>query len=43
MGKPRLFQIEFDNNVSTFLAGQNVTGKVLIESEQEINGIDGNI
>jgi len=41
MYKPRVFLIAFDNNVSTFFAGQNVTGKILIESDHEIADIHG--
>ncbi len=43
MGKPRLFRIVFDNNVSTFFAGQSVSGQLLIENDVEITNISGMI
>ena len=41
MGKPRILQIHFDNNFSTYFGGQYVTGRIYIENDDDITNIGG--
>jgi hypothetical protein len=41
MSKPNRFEIVFDNSVTTFFAGQTVTGKILIQTDNDITSFQG--
>ncbi len=38
----KIFEIEFDNPTKTFLAGQNLVGKVIVDVDQVEIKIQGN-
>jgi hypothetical protein len=43
MTKPKVFKIDFHNNLSTYFGGQTMTGAVHIESDEDITNINGKI